>query len=55
MKNKKKFIFWIVAIIAIGGIVGTVIMRRKPESSYESRPTAVSYTHLPGGMCGYHQ
>lgn len=58
MKNKKKFILWIVAIIAIGGIVGTVIMRRKPESSYESRPTVsavqpergdiVLYTELSG-------
>ena len=58
MKNKKKFLLGIAAILAVGGIVGAVIIRRKPDSNYESRPTVavvqpemgdiVLYTELSG-------
>lgn len=58
MKKKKRIILWIAAIFAVGGLVGTVVMRRKPDSSYESRPTVsavqpergdiVLYTELSG-------
>ncbi len=58
MKNKKRIILWITVILAMGGLAGTIIMRKKSDSSYESRPTVAAaqperndiilYTELSG-------
>ena len=53
MKNKKKIILWIAVILVMGGIVGIVTMRRKPDSSYESRPTVAAVQPERGDIVLY--
>lgn len=53
MKNKKRIILWLAALLAVGGLAGTVIMRRKPDSSYESRPTVAAVQPEKGDIVLY--